>query len=133
MLFYILRSILSLTPLLEKVFSEQLSGKAGLLFDGWISGLSLSYVNHDVIHKDNLLALSQLINEEELGAQKHVIADNCTTSRNISNILVIPPLECSSHRFKLAVINDHPRYDQLFERKHGLLMHLCNLKNAARL
>jgi hypothetical protein len=154
--------ILSLTPLVEKSIAEQLPGKFGLLFDGWTAGtvhyvaLFASYVNNAGIQKEHLLALAPLITEEELGAQQHIefieatlalysktlsnvvvlIADNCNTNRKISNNLAIPLLGCASHRFNLAVnkwINDHPRYYQILEKIHGLMMQLCNLKNAARL
>jgi hypothetical protein len=133
-----------------------------LLFDGWTAGtvhyiaFFPSYVNNAGIQKEHLLALAPLITEEELGAQQHgefieatlalysktlsnivvLIADNCNTNRKIANNLAIPLLGCASHRFNLAVnkwISDHPRYYQILEKIHGLMMQLCNLKNAARL
>ena len=84
-----------------------------------ICALYALYENHDVIHKENLIVLAPLINEEELSAQKHVefieatltmysktlsnvvvlIAENCSTNRKISNTLEIPLLGCTSHRF----------------------------------
>ncbi len=108
------------------------------------------------IHKEHLLALAPLINEEELGAQQHIefieatlalysktlsnivvlIGDNCSTNRKISNDLAIPLLGCASHRFNLAVnkwIEDHPRYKSVLENIHDLMIQLCHLKNAARL
>jgi hypothetical protein len=122
------------------------------LMDGLLElyvALFALYVNNVGIQKEHLLALAPLINEEELGAQQHVkfieatlvlysktlsnvvvlIADNCNTNRKISNNLEIPLLGCASHRFNLAVnkwISDHPRYYQLLEKIHGLMMQLCN-------
>jgi hypothetical protein len=132
-----------------------------LLFDGWTAGtvhyvaLFASYVSNAGIQKEHLLALASLITEEELGAQQHIefleatlalyskalsnvvflIAKNCNTNRKISNYLAIPLLGCASHHFNLEVnkwISDHPRYYQILEKIHGLMMQLCDLKNAAK-
>jgi hypothetical protein len=154
--------ILSLTPLVEKAIAEQLPDKFELVCDGWTTGivhytaLFASYVNNAGIQKVHLLALATMLNEEELGAQQHgefieatlalysktlsngvvLIADNCNTSRKISNNLAIPLLGRASHYFNLDVnkwISEHPRHYQLLGKINGLMMQLCNLKNPARL
>lgn len=108
------------------------------------------------MHKEQLLAIAPLLNEEELGAEQHIefmnatlhlyskslanlvvlIGDNCSTNRKISNDTRIPLLGCASHRFNLAVnswIDENEIYKQVLEKIHNLMIQLRHLKNAARL
>jgi hypothetical protein len=120
--------ILSLTPHVEKMIEEDLPSQFALEFDGWTSGdthyvaLFASYMRNGV-HKETLLALAPLLDEECLGAEQHIdfikatlelykkaldnvvafIGDNCATNRKISTETTIPLIGCASHHFNLAV------------------------------
>jgi len=75
------------------------------------------------VHKETLLALALLLDEEDLGAEQHIdfikamldlykktldnvvafIGDNCATNRKIPTETTIPLIGCASHCFNLAV------------------------------
>jgi hypothetical protein len=107
--------ILALTPNVEKVISEDLPDKFGLIFDGWTSA-TMHYVAifatymKDGMHKESLLAVAPLFNEEQLGAEQHIefmhatlhlyrkamdnivvlIGDNCSTNKKFRTTQVFP-------------------------------------------
>ena len=84
--------------------------------------LFASYTKNGV-HKETLLALAPLLDEEDLGAEQHIdfikamldlykkpldnvvafIGDNCATNRKILTETTIPLVGCASHRFNSAV------------------------------
>jgi hypothetical protein len=100
--------ILALTPNVEKVISV----------DGWTSA-TMHYVAifatymKDGMHKESLLAVAPLFNEEQLGAGQHIefmhatlhlyrkamdnvvvlIGDNCSTNKKIRTTQVFPSLD----------------------------------------
>ena len=144
--------ILALTPNVEKVISEDLPDKFGLIFDGWTSA-TMHYVAifatymKDGMHKESLLAVAPLFNEEQLGAEQHIefmyatlhlyrkamdnvvvlIGDNCSTNKKISNNTGIPLIGCASHRFNLAVnswLEERPEYEQVLDAIHKLMVQL---------
>lgn len=154
--------ILALTPLVEKAIAEDLPDTFALEFDGWTSGsvhyvaLIASYVTSG-IHREQLLALAPLLDEESLGAVQHIefmestlaiynksmeenvvafIGDNCSTNRKISNDCGIPLIGCASHRFNLAVntwLENEISFKRVLDDIHTLMVELRKLKNAARL
>lgn len=153
--------ILALTPHVEKVISEELPDKFGLVFDGWTSG-STHYVaifatyTKNGIHEEPLLAMAPLVNEEQLGAEQHIefmnatlhlysksmnnvvvlIGDNCSTNKKISNDTNIPLIGCASHRFNLAVnfwLEQKSEFASILVKINELMVQLRQLKNAARL
>ena len=107
--------ILVLYLLVENEIENSLPNNFPFQFDGWPSGtmhyvaLLASYINEG-IHKEIILALGPLLNEESLGAEqyfelkisvslvynKHLdnvvafIGDNCSANRKISNDCGIP-------------------------------------------
>ena len=153
--------ILALTPYVEKAIDEDLPDKFGLIFDGWTSA-TMHYVaifasyTKDGMHKESLLAVAPLVNEEQLGAEQHIefmhatlllyrktldnvvvlIGDNCSTNKKIADDTAIPLIGCASHRFNLAVnswLEERPEYEQVLDAIHKLMVQLRQLKNAARL
>lgn len=153
--------ILSLTPHVEKAIADDLPALFALEFDGWTSGsvhyvaLFASYMKNGV-HKETLLALAPLLNEETLGAEQHIefigatlelynkaldnvvafIGDNCATNRKISNETNIPLIGCASHRFNLAIhawLKENEEFSTTLEAIHDLMIQLRQLKNSARL
>jgi hypothetical protein len=153
--------MLILTSLVEKQLLKIIPEKFALIFDGWTEGsthyvaLIASYLTPEG-HKESLLAIAPLLNEETLGATQHIefmqatlelygknlgnvvafIGDNCSTNKKISNDTGIPLVGCASHRFNLAVckwLSDKPEYCSVLDTIHSLMTELRKLKNAARL
>ena len=119
--------------------------------------LFASYINEE-IHKETLLALDLLLNDESLGAEQHIelmisallvynnhldnvvtfIGDNCLTNRKISNDCGIPlMIGCTSHRFNLAVnkmwLENEVIFQQVFDDIQNMMVELQKLKKRSPL
>ena len=99
------------------------------------------------MHKESLLAVAPLVNEEQLGAKQHIkfmhatlllyrktldnvvvlIGDNCSTNKKVADDTGIPLIGCASHRFNLAVnswLEERPEYEQVLDAIHKLMVQL---------
>ena len=113
----------------ENRIKDDLPEKFAIIFDGWSEdsthfiGIFAVFSSAKDITKQHLLAFTPLLDETDLSAHSQsaliidtlelyekdisnvvcIIGDNCSTNKSVANILGVPLVGCSSHRFNLAV------------------------------
>jgi hypothetical protein len=113
----------------ENRIKDDLPEEFAIIFDGWSEdsthfiGIFAVFSSAKEITKQHLLAFTPLLDETDLSADSQsaliidtlelygkdisnvvcIIGDNCSTNKSVANILGVPLVGCSSHRFNLAV------------------------------
>lgn len=136
---------------------EKIAEKYALMFELWSEqymndiGVFAVYLSKGALgYKRALLSFSPLLNEQRLGADKHVtfittalscvqkefsgnvaiIGDHCNTKKAKSDKLGLHLTVCASHRFKLAVQDIIKCYDPILTKVQSIMKQLM-IKNGA--